>query len=396
MMVTLTWHGGKLRTMLYKNLGSTNLNISAIGQGATHVGSYDWHDDIKMKERIKGWRIGIDLGMNFIDTADLYGGGLSEELVGQTIKGIRHDVVLATKFNPNIKDTYSSIIRSAEESLLRLNTDYIDLYQVHFPNPFIPIEQMVAALTRLVTDGKVRYVGLSNYSIDDLQQMEELFSPGIMSNQVEYSINERSSGNEMLPYCQQRDITIIAYSPLGQGNLSLRSSSLQTLKTIADKYHKSIFQVALRWIISKPQVIAVMKAADIEHIKENAESADFVIDPDDLASIDNLAMPEVVNVPVDRIFVESPDGRPCYTSLDAAIKNEADLIPSPELLAADIIRRKSAKPIGLIGYIDPYGKYQYKFDPYDFLGQLRKYWAWVIAYGNNREIPARIKKLKEL
>jgi aryl-alcohol dehydrogenase-like predicted oxidoreductase len=377
--------------MIYKDLGSTGLRISVIGQGATHVGSLARHDADKAKQRIRGWQIGIELGMNFIDTADLYGGGLSEKLVGRALKGLREKVILATKFNPNVEDTYSSIKKAAEDSLFRLNTDYIDLYQIHFPNPFVPIEQVVTALTSLVADGKVRYVGLSNYSIVDLQQMEDILSPGITSNQVEYNLTDRSAENEILPYCQKRGITMIAYSPLGQGNLSLGSNNLRSLKAIADKYRKSIFQVVLRWLVSKPQVIAVTKAASIKHIRENAESADFLIDPDDLAVIENLTTPQIVNVPVNRIFIESPDVRPCYTSLDAALENKADLIPSPELMAANIVRHSSTKPIELTTYSDPQGKYLYKLDPYDFLGQLRKYWAWIIAYGTNREIPARIK-----
>jgi len=378
--------------MLYKNLGSTNLKISAIGQGATHVGSYAWYDDDKAKERIKGWRLGIEIGMNFIDTADLYGGGLSEELVGQAIKGIREKVILATKFNPQSDDTCAAVLAAAEGSLHRLCTDYIDLYQVHFPNPFIPIEPMVTALTRLVSDGKVRYVGVSNFTTDDLREVQELFSQGIVSNQVEYNLIDRLAEDEMLPYCQQRGISIIAYSPLGQGNLSLLGAdSLQCLKVIAEKYQKSIFQLVLRWLVSKSQVIAVTKAASMRHIKENAESADFFIDSDDLIVIDNLTTPEVVYIPIDRIFIESPDGRPSYTSLDAALKNTADLVPSPELLAQSIIRLKSLKPIHLIAYSDPQGRYLYKLDPYDFLGQLRKYWAWVIAYKWEKPIPALIR-----
>src|SRR4030043_189033 len=378
--------------MLYKNLGSTNLKISVIGQGATHVGSYAWDDDDKAKERIRGWRVGIEMGMNFIDTADLYGGGLSEELVGQAIKGIREKVVVATKFNPQGNDTSSAILAAAEGSLRRLDTDHIDLYQIHFPNPLIPIEPVVAALTQLVSDGKVRYVGVSNFSIDDLREMQNFFPPGIVSNQVEYNLIDRSPENETLPYCQQKSISVLAYSPLGQGKLSLDSYALQCLKVLAEKYQKSFFQLALRWLVSKSQVIAITKAANMQHIKENAESTDFVIDPDDLAIIDKFAMPEVVYIPIDRISINSPDGRPTYASIEEALKNAADLIPSPELLAQDLVKRKSAKPIQLISYNDPQGRYLYKLDPYDFLGQLRKYWAWVIAYGREKPIPALAKE----
>ena len=279
MMATHTQHGRRFSVMLYKNLGSTNLKMSAIGQGATHVGSYDWYDDIRANERIKGWRIGIELGMNYIDTAALYGGGLSEELVGKAIKGVRDNVVLATKFNPTVNNTYSSIVTSAEESLRRLDTDHIDLYQIHFPNPFIPVEQMVSALWKLVRDGKVRYVGASNFSMHDLKVMQDHFSPGIVSNQVEYNLNERSVESELLPYCQQHGITFIAYSPLVQGKLSLMPDSLQTLRLMAEKYNKTIHQLVLRWLVSIENVITVTKAASIEHIRINAEAADFVIDP---------------------------------------------------------------------------------------------------------------------
>jgi myo-inositol catabolism protein IolS len=376
--------------MLYKNLGSTKLQMSAIGQGATHVGSYDWYDAIKAKERIKGWRIGIELGMNYVDTAALYGGGLSEELVGKAIKGIRDNVILATKFNPDVHNPYSSIIASAEESLCRLDTDHIDLYQIHFPNPCIPIEPMVSALQKLVSDGKVRYVGASNFSVHDLKVMQDNFTPGIVSNQVEYNLNERSAESELLPYCQQCGITFIAYSPLVQGKISLMSDSLQTLEVMAEKYKKTIHQLILRWLVSKENVITVTKAASIEHIIENAEAADFVIDSHDLTTIDKLAAPDIVRVSPDRIFIDSPDARPTYLSLGEAINNAANLIPSPELLAQSIISSKSAKPIQLVQYNDPRGLFQYKLDPYDFLGQLRKYWAWIIANGENKQIPAHI------
>jgi aryl-alcohol dehydrogenase-like predicted oxidoreductase len=376
--------------MLYKNLGSSNLKIPAIGQGATHVGSYDCYDKVKAQERIKVWRTGIELGMNYIDTAALYGGGLSEELVGKAIKGIRDDVILATKFNPDANKAYSSIIASAEESLRRLATDRIDLYQIHFPNPSVPVEPMVSALHQLVREGKVRYIGTSNFSVPDLQVMQVNFPPGIVSNQGEYNLSERSAEGELLPYCQQCGITFIAYSPLAQGKLSLLPDSLRTLKALAEKYGKTTHQLVLRWLVSKAHVIAVTKAATLEHVKENAEAADFAIDSGDLAAIDRIAAPPVVHVSADRICVESPDARPTYLSLEEAMKNAAGLIPSPELLAWAIISSKSGKPVQLTQYKDHQGRFQYKLDPYDFLGQLRKYWAWIIAYGEKEKIPAYI------
>lgn len=376
--------------MLYKTLGSTDLKISAIGQGATHVGSYARYDDYAVRERIKGWRIGIELGMNLIDTADMYGGGLSEELVGRAVKGIRDKVVLATKFNPRGGDTCSAILAAAEESLRRLDTDHIDLYQVHFPNPLIPVEPVVEALTRLMSDGKVRHVGVSNFSTEDMQEVRGLFPPGIVSNQVEYNLVDRSPETEILPYCRQNRITMIAYSPLGQGNLPLVPASLQCLKAMAQKYRKSLFQLALRWVVSRPNVIALTKASDEGHIRENAAAAHFEIDPDDLAMIDGLATPEVVHVPADEISLDSPDGRPTYISLEEALRNTADLIPSPEMMAQDMVRGKPPKPIRLTRFPDPRGRCLYRLDPYDFLGQLRKYWAWVIAYEKSRPIPALV------
>jgi aryl-alcohol dehydrogenase-like predicted oxidoreductase len=376
--------------MLYKTLGSTDLKVSAIGQGATHVGSYARYDDDAARERIKGWRIGIELGMNLIDTADMYGGGLSEELVGRAVKGIRDKVVLATKFNPRGGDTCSAVLAAAEESLRRLDTDHIDLYQVHFPNPLIPVEPVAEALTRLLTDGKVRHVGVSNFTTEDMQEIRSLLPPGIVSNQVEYNLVDRSPETEMLPYCRQNRITMIAYSPLGQGNLPMAEASLQYLKAMAEKYQKSVFQLALRWLVSKPNVIALTKASDAGHIRENAAAGQFEIDPDDLAAIDGLATPEVVHVPADEISLDSPDGRPTYTSLEEALRNAADLIPSPEMMAQDLVRRKSAKPIQLTGFKDPRGRYLYRLDPYDFLGQLRKYWAWVITYEKTKPIPALV------
>ena len=265
--------------MIYKNLGNTDLRISAIGLGASHVGSYATYDHGVIVERIKGWRLGVELGINFLDTAELYGGGLSEEAVGKAIRDIRERVILATKFNPPPSDTYSKTLAAAESCLRRLGTHYIDLYQIHFPNPLVSIELVMSALVKLIKDGKVRYAGVSNFNTDEMDRAQSCFPIQIVSNQVEYNLVERSAESDILPYCQGKGITLIAYSPLGQGRLSLGAESLAVLQEMAGKYQKSVFQIALRWLISKPSVITVTKAGNTRHIRENVEAVMFLHEP---------------------------------------------------------------------------------------------------------------------
>ena len=194
--------------------------------------------------------------------------------MARAVEGVRNKVFIATKVSPE-NLSYDDVIRSAERSLHRLKTDYIDLYQIHWPNPKIPVSETMHAMEQLVTEGKIRFIGVSNFSLKELKE-EEKYLPKhpIVSTQTEYNLFDRTIENDILPYCEQKGILTIAYSPLDQGRIASGDDKIKRLKVIADKYNKTIAQIALNWLIAHPTVITIPKATNPNHIKENATSAD--------------------------------------------------------------------------------------------------------------------------
>lgn len=274
--------------MELKELGKTGIKVSAIGQGTWGIGGLYTEDRRMDEEAMLALRTGIDLGMTFIDTAEAYGAGHSEEVVGAAIKGRRGEAFIATKVSPEHL-SYDSVISSANASLRRLGIDTIDLYQVHAPNPRIPIRETMRAMERLVKDGKVRFIGVSNFSVKELKEtMESLAREEIVSNQVEYSLLDRSIELDVLPFCERERITVIAYSPLARGMLSepgrgLSREEYMVLRSLSEKYGKSIAQIALNWLIEKEIVVAIPKAIKVEHVRENAGAAGWRMNREDYA-----------------------------------------------------------------------------------------------------------------
>lgn len=269
--------------MEFKELGSTKIKIPAVGMGTWEIGGGLNPDYSSDEEAVKALRVGIELGMTLIDTAEMYGKGHSEELVGEAIKVFpREKVFIVTKVLPeNLR--YKDVINSAYKSLKRLNLEYIDLYLIHAPNPRIPIKETMDAMEKLVSEGVVRFIGVSNFSVTEMEQARACLSKTtIVVNQVEYSLIDRRIERNILPYCQKNKITVMAYCPLGRGILPKN----QFLKEIGLKYGKTAAQIALNWLIGKEEVIAIPKAIKIEHIKENAESTGWRLSEEDIQKIE--------------------------------------------------------------------------------------------------------------
>lgn len=204
--------------MDYIKIGKSDLKVSVIGLGTWQFGSKGWGygSEYGKKEAIKIINKALELGINFIDTAEVYGDGLSEEIIGEAIKGWNRDeLIIATKVAPwNL--TYKRVLKAAERSLRRLRTNYIDLYQIHWPNPIIPLSSTMKAMKELIKAGKVRYVGVSNFSLTRLKKARSFLPEiDIISNQVKYNMIERSIEKDLLPYCKREDLVIIAYSRSG-------------------------------------------------------------------------------------------------------------------------------------------------------------------------------------
>jgi len=239
-------------------------------------------DHSRDEDGIRALRLGFDLEMKFIDTAEMYGAGHSEEVVARALEGRPDRVFVASKVSPR-HFAYDDVLAAAERSLKRLELKQMDLYQLHWPNSRIPVSETMRAMEKLVKDGRTRHIGVSNFSVEQMREAQESLShEKIVSNQVEFSLIDRSVETRILPYCQKEDLTVIAYSPLGQGKIPRgRGSSFKVLDEIAGKLGKSRNQVALNWVLQHDSVVAIPKAADTDHIKENAEAADWKLDRED-------------------------------------------------------------------------------------------------------------------
>jgi len=340
------------------------------------------------REHVRTIRMGIDLGMTLIDTAEVYAQGHSEELVGQATRSIRDHVMIATKVSPEHLH-HENVLQACERSLRRLDTDYIDLYQVHWPNPAIPIEETMSAMSRLLEAGKIRAIGVSNFSVRQLRQAKQVVSgTHLAANQVEYNLFDRSVERDLLPYCNESGLLLIAYSPLDQGALAEEEAAV--LKTLARKYGRSPAQIALNWLIQRPAVVAIPKARKPEHIRQNAAAMDFELSSEDGQAIDQAFATRSIEVPTDRIKVvlDGAGNRKAYQVIEDAIENALGFAPSPTELAEDMrATEEPIKPVCVRRSTDTTGRYDY-----DLVEGRIRYWAWVIAHRGQRPIPVLVRE----
>ncbi len=260
--------------MEFKLLGRTGERIPVIGMGTYALGNATGD---KRREEIAALQRGIDLGIKFIDTAEVYGHGRSEALVGQAIANRRDEVFLATKVSPE-HFGYDDVIQSCEASIQRLGVKFVDLYQLHWPSSRIPIQQTMRAMEELVATGKTRYVGVSNFSVEQtMEAQESLPRSELVSNQVRYSLTSRSIETDLLPYCDKEKLTVIAYSPLDTGSIPKD----RIPKDMLEKYEMTAAQLMLNWVTYPEPVVTIPKAGQISHVEENATSVDIRISDKD-------------------------------------------------------------------------------------------------------------------
>jgi aryl-alcohol dehydrogenase-like predicted oxidoreductase len=375
--------------MIKKRLGNSNEYIPALGQGTMGLGGFlevDKDDDF---DYIKTIKLGIDYGLTFIDTAEAYGDGHAEELVGRAVSNQRSRVFIATKVSPE-NLAYEKIIQACEGSMKRLATEYIDLYQIHWPNPEVPIKDTMEAMKYLREQGKIRFVGASNFSLEQIQESMEIFGKeGFISVQSEYNLFDRSIEYDILPFCEKNDLLTIAYSPLDQGYIAQGHSRIETLENIAHKYGKTLAQTVLNWLVSHPNVIAIAKAVKPEHIRQNATATDFEIDQADIKIIDQTFQSKPIDVPTQKIkvIVGGQGNRKVYQTIEDALKNPLGFTPSPHALAKDMRKKDYAiKPIRVRKSSDRTGRYDY-----DLVEGRIRYWAWHIAYDGKRPISVLVR-----
>ncbi len=244
-----------------KLLGNTGTMIPEIGVGVWRYGG-----------GAEPLRHAISLGASMIDTAEAYG---TEKVVGEAIKGVRDQVFVATKVSGSHLG-YDDVLKAAEASLQRLDIAAIDLYQIHWPNSLVPIQETMRAMEALVDRGLVKYIGVSNFSTAELRAAQAAIGKyPIVSNQVLYNLNRRQIEADLLPYCQENQITIIAYTPLDSGRLTKGSAvssnpeRMKVLELVAAQTHKTLAQVALNWCVFQPGIITIPKSDKTARVTEN-------------------------------------------------------------------------------------------------------------------------------
>lgn len=262
-------------------------SLPAIGQGTWNIG--DNSNDAE--KEIRALRLGLDLGMTLIDTAEMYGEGASERLVGEAIKGRRDDVFLVSKVYPHHAGL-NKITEACEHSLKRLGTDRLDLYLLHWRGR-VSLTETIEGMEKLRAEGKILRWGVSNFDTADMEELKSLpDGKNGVTNQVLYHLGSRGIEFDLMPWHQTHRMPIMAYSPLAQGG-SLRKQLLtdSVIQELAEKYHVQPLQIALAWTIRSNQVIAIPKAVQEEHVLANAEAASIKFTDEDLHRLDQ-AFPE--------------------------------------------------------------------------------------------------------
>jgi diketogulonate reductase-like aldo/keto reductase len=261
--------------------GTTQRLVASIGQGTWKI------EGSAAADVIAALRRGLDLGLTHIDTAEMYGSGASERIIGKAIEGRRDEVFLVSKVLPNhasIKGT----LAACDKSLAHLRTDRLDCFLLHWRGS-VPLEDTIAAFETLVRQGKILAWGVSNFDVQDLAEVAAIAGPGHPAcNQVLYHLKERAIEHAVLPWCAQHGTAVVAYTPFGQspGIFAGESKAAEVLREIADSHGATPRQVALRFLLRRPEVFVIPKASDIAHVTENAGTYNVELSDSDLAKID--------------------------------------------------------------------------------------------------------------
>jgi diketogulonate reductase-like aldo/keto reductase len=251
--------------------------VPALGQGTWQMAERAG----RRAEEIASLRLGLDLGMTLIDTAEMYGEGAAEELVAEAIAGRRDEVFLVSKVYPH-NASRRDVVQACERSLKRLKTDRLDLYLLHWRGG-VPLADTVAGFEDLRRAGKIRHWGVSNLDTDDMDELEGVPDGGrCATNQVLYNLMRRGPEFDLIPWMSGRRMPLMAYSPVEQGRLP-RTGALQE---IARRHDASAFQIALAWLLRRPDVIAIPKASSPDHVRDNHKALSIALSPEDLQAID--------------------------------------------------------------------------------------------------------------
>ena len=268
--------------MSKRKFGWTGVEVPIIGQGTWMIDG----DPETESRAIQTLRLGLDLGMSHIDTAEMYGEGHVEELVGKAIAGRRDEIFLVSKVLP-ANASYDGTLKACERSLKRLKTDWLDLYLLHWRGSY-PLSETMRAMEKLVAEGLVKYIGVSNFDVEDLVEAEQVLqTEQIACNQVLYNLRDRGIEPRLLPYCSKKRIAVVGYAPFGHGNFPSPSSREgKLLIEIGRRHNRTPKQVALTYLTRHPSTFTIPKTTRLERVKENSGGVGWQLTEDEVNMID--------------------------------------------------------------------------------------------------------------
>jgi len=268
--------------MIKRKFGWTGVEVPIIGQGTWMIDG----DPETESRAIQTLRLGLDLGMSHIDTAEMYGEGHVEELVGKAIAGRRDEIFLVSKVLP-ANASYDGTLKACERSLKRLKTDWLDLYLLHWRGSY-PLSETMRAMEKLVAEGLVKYIGVSNFDVEDLMEAEQVLqTEQIACNQVLYNLRDRGIEPRLLPYCSKKRIAVVGYAPFGHGNFPSPSSREgKLLIEIGRRHNRTPKQVALNYLTHHPSIFTIPKTTRSERVKENSGGVGWQLTEEEVNAID--------------------------------------------------------------------------------------------------------------
>ena len=367
-------------------LGIKGPDLPSVGFGCMGLGGRYERDDSQDEKAISVIRSAFDMGLRLFDTAEVYGAGYGEEVLGRAIVKDRADVFISSKFSAS-NAAYDDVISACEGSLRRLGTDYIDLYQCHWPNPDIPFEETLNALSKLRENGKIRYAGFSNVTPAQLRNILAEVPAGldVVSVQQDYSLIERFAEHKMLPFCQENDVTLIAYSPLGQGRVDLSGGRKELLDDLSSTYNASHYAIMLAWVIYQQNVMAIPMTSNVDHLKSNLSALSFSLNEGQYNQLSDAFSVCIEEIDTNKIEVLTSHTGKAFKTRAEAEANSLNLSPSPQALTLELKDGDMLKPVK----VRPKAGHPGYYELYE--GQLR-FWGWVLAFDGQKAIPALIEE----
>jgi diketogulonate reductase-like aldo/keto reductase len=370
---------------MIQNILLNGESLPPIGLGTMGYGGFFSRDNTEQQKYLNLISVAYELGLKVIDTAEVYGAGLAEEIIGKLPPSINQDLFLMTKFSAENSEP-KKIEESLHASLRRLNREYVDVYQPHWPSADINTEVVANALSKLVEQGKVRYIGLSNFSTNEYKKANLILGhKKVDFIQTEYGPLERTIESELLPEVIKNHSILVGYSPFRNGNIfDEKNKNHQELIDIAEKYAATISQIVLAWILRSGSVISIPKASSEKRIVENFNALNLTLSALDQEKLSKIFEMEMEMIDMGLIDIGSDGDRKIYLSLQEAMQNPHNLVPGPMDIANEIKANNGrlAKPIKI--------KKNKESDRYTLVEGRVKFWGWMILYGIKSKVPAII------